>query len=449
MPSNSILLGTYEPYSVGERRHVQFFLDPTQHTYVIGASGSGKTHLLRNILIQMIASGEGVGFCDPHGDLAEELLDYIPSSRIKDVCYFNPADLRFPLAWNPLASVPPERQNRVLEGIIAAFSNLFGKGWGYQTEYILSNAIAVLIAAENTSLLGIRRVLIDADYRHTLLRQVTDPLVQSFWYDEFEAWEKKFRLAAIAPLENKIGALFRNPIARHILGQVQNRVDIRALMDNRAIFIARLPKGIIGTHTAKLLGALLMTQFAQSALERATISIHDRTPFHLIVDEFQSFLTDDPEAFATTLAETRKYRLFLTLSHQFLAQIEADELRHAVISNAGNLLIFRVSGQDARFLEDTLSTDSARISRYVFVTLKRGEVIARLVEDGTPRVPFIGTVASAIGTPHDQRHKIITRSRRTFAKESHIVEKQITKFFQRADGQTDRKKPAVVRRAGN
>ena len=161
------------------------------------ASGSGKTHLLRNILIQMIARDDGVGFCDPHGDLAEELLNHISPNRIKDVCYFNPADLRFPVAWNPLASVPKERQDRVVEGIVAAFSNLFGKGWGYQTEHILRNTIAILIAAENTSLLGIRKVLIDEDYRRSLLKQVPDPVVQSFWHDEFEAWEKKFRLQAI------------------------------------------------------------------------------------------------------------------------------------------------------------------------------------------------------------------------------------------------------------
>jgi DNA helicase HerA-like ATPase len=130
MPSSPILLGTHEPYTVGERQHVPFTLDPTQHTYVIGASGSGKTHLLRNILIQMIARGDGVGFCDPHGDLAEEILEHIPPERTKDVCYFNPADLRFPVAWNPLASVPKERQDRVLEGIVAAFSNLFGQGLG-------------------------------------------------------------------------------------------------------------------------------------------------------------------------------------------------------------------------------------------------------------------------------------------------------------------------------
>jgi hypothetical protein len=190
-----------------------------------------------------------------------------------------------------------------------------------------------------------------------------------------------------------------------------------------------------------------MTQFQQAALERATIPIHERMPFHLILDEFQSFLSDDPEAFATTLAETRKYKLFLTLSHQYLAQIEADELRHAVISNAGNLFVFRVSGTDARFLDDTLSTQTARLSQNNFVTLRRGQVITRLIKDGTPQVPFIGTVASAIGNPHDLRHKIITQSRRMFAQPSHVVEEQITKFFQRADERPKSKMRAVIRRA--
>jgi type IV secretory pathway TraG/TraD family ATPase VirD4 len=397
MTRSPLLLGTYEPYSVGERRHDPFFLDPAQHTYIIGASGSGKTHLLRNILIQMIARGDGVGILDPHGDVSEELLADIPPERTRDVCYFNPADLSYPVAWNPLASVPKDRQALAVDDIVAAFKNLFGKGWGYQTEHILSNTIAVLIAAHNTSLLGIRRVLIDADYRHTLLKQVTDPMVRSFWHDEFEAWEPKFRLAAIAPLQNKIGALFRNPIARNILGQVPNRLDFRALIDNRAIFIARLPKGIIGKNTATLFGALLMNRFQHAALERANIPEKARVPFHLFADEFQSFLTDEPEAFADTLAEARKYKLYLTLSHQFLAQIHDDELKHAVVSQAGNLLIFRVSGHDAKFLEDTFSDD---VPRKMFVKLRRGEVITRLLDNGTPSVPFSGMVSSALQNQH-------------------------------------------------
>jgi type IV secretory pathway TraG/TraD family ATPase VirD4 len=441
MSPSPIILGTYEPYSVGERRRDQFILDPAQHTYIIGASGSGKTHLLRNILIQMIARGDGVGILDPHGDLAEDLLAHIPPERIRDVCYFNPADLRYPIAWNPLASVPKDRQHLVIDDIVSACKNLFGKGWGYQTEHILSNSVGALIAAQNTSLLGIYRLLTDPDYRSTILKQVSDPMVLNFWHHEFESWEPKFLLPAIAPLQNKFGALFRNPIARNILGQVQNRLDIRELIDHRAIFIARLPKGIIGKNTATTIGALLMTQFQQAALQRANIPSKERVPFYLFADEFQSFLTDEPEAVADTLAEARKYKLFLTLSHQFLAQIHDDELKHAVISQAGNLLIFRVSGHDAKFLEDTFSAD---VSRQRFVNLGQGEVITRLIEKGTSSVPFSGTVASELENLHEQQDKIVTRSRRTFTQPRHLVEERLTQFFPTTE---PRKKPAVVRRA--
>jgi hypothetical protein len=304
----------------------------------------------------------------------------------------------------------------------------------------LRNAVAALIAAENTSLLCIRRLLLDEHYRASILKQVTDPLVLSFWQDEYETWEAKFRRPAIAPLLNKLGALFANPIARNIFGQVQNRLDLRALIDTRAIFIARLSKGIIGSHTATLLGSLLMTHFQRAALQRANIPITKRNSFYLFADEFQSFLTDDPEAFATTLAEARKYKLYLTLSHQFLAQIHDDELKHTILSNAGNLLIFRVSGHDARFLEDTFNGD---VPRRDFVKLRRGEVVTRLLIDGTPNVPFIGTVTPAVENPHDQRRQIITQSRRNFSQPRHVIEDRLTAFFTVTQKSET---PAVVRR---
>ena len=183
-----------------------------------------------------------------------------------------------------------------------------------------------------------------------------------------------------------------------------------------------------------------MTQIEQTALERASTSQHHRIPFYLIVDEFQSFLTDDPEAFATTLAEARKYKLYLTLSHQFLAQIHDDELKHAILSNAGNLLIFRVSGHDARFLEDTFNGD---VPRKDFVNLKRGEVITRLITNGTPTVPFIGTVTPAIENQHDRRRQIINQTRRNFAQPRHVIEERLTAFLTAAQSSET---PAVVRR---
>ena len=282
MSLGSIHLGTREPfgYSEGERR-VPFSTLPS--TYVIGASGSGKTHLLRNILIQMIARGDGVGILDPHGDVSEELLVDIPPERTRDVCYFNPADLSYPVAWNPLASVPKDRQARVVEDIVAAFKNLFGKGWGYQTEHILSNTIAVLIAAKNTSLLGIRRVLIDADYRAPA-QASHRPHGTQFLARRVRGMGAKFRLAAIARCKTK-SALFRNPIARNILGQVQNRLDIRA--DRQPIDIhCAYPKALARTT---LLGALLMTQFQQAALERANIPEKRVCPFISLLMNSKAF----------------------------------------------------------------------------------------------------------------------------------------------------------------
>jgi len=337
--------------------------------------------------------------------------------------------------------VPKDRQPLVIEDIVAACRNLFRNGWGYQTEYILRNCVASLIVAENTSLVCVRKLLIDPDYRRSILKQVTDPTVLSFWYDEYETWEAKFRRPAITPPLNKLGALFENPIARNILGQVQNRLDLRTLIDNRAIFIAPLPKGIIGSHTTAMLGSLLITFFQRAALQRANIPIKKRLPFYLFADEFQSFLTDDPEAFATTLAEARKYKLFLTLSHQFLAQIHEDELKHAILSNAGNLFIFRVSGHDAIFLENTFGSE---VPCKTFVNLHRGEVITRLLHDGTPNVPFIGTVTPALENHHEQRKQIITQSRRRFTQPRHLVEERLTGFLKPIQHSET---PAVTRRA--
>ena len=422
-----ITLGTREVYS-GNRvlTHSSFGIDLAQHGYVIGASGSGKTNVLRNVLIQAIDRGEGIGCLDPHGDLASDLIAYVASSHIPDVCYFDAADLAYPLSWNLLASVLPDQQPLVTEGVVGAFRNLFGASWGYRTEHILRNAVAALLAADNTSLLGIAKLLTHPPYRASILNQVTDPVVRSFWYDEFEQWDPRFRQEAIAPLQNKLGALFASPALRNILGQVKNRFDPRTLMDNRGIFIARLPKGLIGDGPANLLGALLLTQFQQAALQRASASVGHRTPFHLIIDEFPCFLTDEPEAFATTLAEARKYGLFLTLAHQFTAQIHSNELQQAILSNVGNTIAFRVSGRDARLLEDVFAPD---FTRPHLVNLKRGEVIAKIQQDGAPGIPFRGQIAPPIQERQGRSTTIIAESRRRFAQPRALVEERITKFL--------------------
>jgi energy-coupling factor transporter ATP-binding protein EcfA2 len=236
-------------------------VDQRQHIYVIGKTGSGKTTLLRNMIVQHIAVGHGVGLIDPHGDLADELLHHVPPWRTDHLVYFNPGDLEFPVGLNLLANVAPDDRHLVASGIVGAFKNIWGDSWGPRLEYILYNAVAALLECSNTSLLGVNRMLTDETYRAWIIRQVEDPFIRAFWAEEYAAYDPRFQREAIAPIQNKIGQFLLNPVIRNILGQVQTKVSIPFVMDNKRLFIANLSKGQMGDDKANLLGSLLVTQF--------------------------------------------------------------------------------------------------------------------------------------------------------------------------------------------
>jgi hypothetical protein len=240
--------------------------DRRHHLYAIGKSGTGKTTLLRNLILQDIAAGHGVGVIDPHGDLANDILDHIPSNRIEDVAYFNPADTEFPVGFNLLGSTPPEERHLVASGIVSAFKAIWPDFWGPRLEYILYAAVAALLDCDNVSLLGVQRMLSDGRYRAWVVRQIKDPMVRSFWVNEFENYDKKFLHEAVAPIQNKVGQLLMSPHVRNILGQVRSRIDARFMMDNGRIFIADVSKGKLGADKSNLMGAFLVTQFQLSGL---------------------------------------------------------------------------------------------------------------------------------------------------------------------------------------
>ncbi len=318
-----------------------------QHVYTIGKTGSGKTTLLRNLLIQHIEAGHGVGLIDPHGDLAEELLNHIPSSRTRDVVYFNPSDLEYPIGINLLANVPPDSRHLIASGIVAAFKSIWRDSWGPRMEYILYNSLAALLDCENVTLLGVTRLLTDSTFRARVIRQIRDPFVKNFWQEEYENYDERFRREAISPIQNKLGQFLMNPPIRNILGQVKSKIDFSFMMDNRRIFIANLSKGKLGADKANLLGSLLTTQFQLAAMARSDVPEKERQDFFLFIDEFQNFATD---AFASILSEARKYRLCLTLSHQYIDQLPL-EIRQAVFGNVGTLISFRVGNGDAEVLQ--------------------------------------------------------------------------------------------------
>jgi energy-coupling factor transporter ATP-binding protein EcfA2 len=414
---------------IGQRDHwggrTSFSLqhaDRHQHVYIVGKSGTGKSTLVRNMVIQDIEAGQGVGIIDPHGDLALDLLDHIPPSRTRDVIYFNPADRNHPVGFNLLRTVPPDRRHLVASGLVGAFKNVWGDSWGPRLEYILYGCIAALASVENATLLGAQRMLTDERYRRWVLRQVDDPMVRSFWEVEIAGYDKRLLSEAVAPLQNKIGQLVMSPILRNILGQVRSRIDLRFVMDNRRIFIANLSKGHLGEDKANLLGSMLVTAFQLAAMGRADVPEHDRTDWFLYVDEFQSFATD---AFASILSEARKYRLSLTLSHQYTSQLE-QPIRDAVFGNVGTMVSFRVSESDARILDREFGGHEGLAA---FTDLANYEARVRPLVGGLHPNPFLLYTHPPVGNRHGRSSAIIRRSREAFGTPRHRIENRIDRWM--------------------
>ena len=396
--------------------------DRRQHTYCIGKSGTGKTTLLRNLIVQDIEVGRGVAVIDPHGDMAEELIDSIPRSRTDDVVYFNPCDLDYPIGFNLLQNVPPNRRHRVVSGVVGAMKAIWRDSWGSRMEYILHAAVAALLECQDTSILGIQRMLIDRRYRRWVVDQVKDPIVKTFWQREFESYTPSFMQEAVAPIQNKVGQLIMSPPLRNVLEQVRRKVDLRFMMDNRRIFIANLSKGLLGEDMANLMGSLLVTSFELAALERADIPEAKRVDYHLYIDEFHNFATD---SFATMLAEARKYRLCLTLSHQHLDQLRKS-VRAAVFGNTGTIISFRLGGRDAKVLAEEFG-ESIRTRE--FNSLANYEILVKTLSEGAYREPFRAKTLPPLHVRSGRRDVTIKRSREKYATPRSVIEGKIERWL--------------------
>jgi hypothetical protein len=416
-----ILIGLRE----GWKDPQSFGISPADHRfhlYIIGKTGSGKTTLLRNLLIQHIALGHGVGLIDPHGDLAEDILNSIPPARSNHLVYFNPGDLEYPMALNLLANVPKDERHLVASGIVSACKSVWKDSWGPRLEYILYNAVAALLDCPNTSLLGVNRLLTDQRYRAWVVRQIKDPFIRDFWESEYEGYDERFRREAIAPIQNKLGQFLLNPVIRNILGQIKRKVDIPFTMNTSRLFIANLAKGKLGHDKANLLGSLLVAQFQHAAMARANVPEEERKDFYLFIDEFQNFST---EAFASILSEARKYRLSLALSHQFIDQL-SPQIRQAVLGNVGTLVCFRIGYDDAEIMEKAFGKE---ILARQLVDLGRYEIAIQLSENGESRYPFQARTLSPMGFSVGRKNKLIARSRERFATPRNVVEDKLNRWI--------------------
>jgi len=400
--------------------------DSRQHIYVIGKTGSGKTTLLRNLIVQHIALGHGVGLIDPHGDLALELLNHIPPWRADHLVYFNPGDIEFPIGLNLLGNVAPDDRHLVASGIVSAFKGIWRESWGPRLEYILHNAISALLDCQNVTLLGVNRLLTDERYRARVIRQIRDPFIRAFWAEEYAGYEPRFQREAIAPIQNKIGQFLFNPVVRNILGQVKTKMSIPFVMDYERLFIANLSKGRLGHDKSNLLGSLLTTQFQLGAMARSDRPEDDRRDFYLFIDEFQNFTTD---AFAAILAEARKYRLCLSLSHQYIDQLPLP-VRQAVFGNVGTLIAFRIGYTDAEVIEKELGKT---FTAAALVDLDRYEAAVKLLECGTNREPFRAKMCPPMENRIGRKEKLIVQSRERFATPRAVVEDKMGRWMVRVD----------------
>lgn len=404
--------------------------DRRRHVYVIGKTGMGKTVLLENMAIQDILAGRGIGFIDPHGEAAEELLDYIPKSRINDVVYFNPADIDFPIAFNVMERVTPEHRHLVAAGLMGVFKKIWPDVWSARMEYILNNTILALLEYPNTTLLSINRMLADPEYRKKVVEKITDPVVKSFWVNEFARYTQSYEVEATAAIQNKVGQFISNPLIRNIIGQVKSKIDMRKIMDEGKILIANLSKGKIGEDNSRLLGALLITKLQLAAMSRVDIPEEERRDFFLYVDEFQNFAT---EAFVSILSEARKYRLSLVLAHQYLAQLEemtpfgkSTRVRDAVFGNVGTIIVFRIGAEDAEFL---IREFEPEFTVEDLINLEKYHVCVKLMIDGITSSPFSAVTLPKMEKPSKSyKETIVKVSRERYGTPKEIIEQKIEKW---------------------
>jgi len=396
--------------------------DRLKHVYIIGKTGMGKSTLLENMAVQDIQGMEGMAFLDPHGKTADLLLEYVPEERMKDVIYFAPFDIEHPISFNVMEDVGADKRHLVANGLMSAFKKIWVDAWSARMEYILNNILLALLEYPDSTLIGVNRMLADKAYRKKVVENVSDPSVKSFWVDEFEKYGEKYMQEAGAAIQNKIGQFVSNPLVRNLIGQPKSTFDIRKIMDEGKIMIINLSKGRVGEANANLIGSMLITKIYLAAMSRAdkTEAELNKLPnFYLYVDEFQNFAN---ESFADILSEARKYKLNLTIAHQYVEQM-TEEVRAAVFGNVGTMITFRVGAFDAELLEKEFSPTFMMED---LVNLGFTQIYLKLMIDGVSSQPFSATTLPPIKKPEvSHMNEIIEYSRKTFARPKAVVEKEI------------------------
>lgn len=411
-PSEVVFIGrTNYVASLEEKKFVFGIkrIDRRRHMYIIGKSGVGKSKLLELMARQDIAYGQGLCIIDPHGELIDDVLNFIPKERIEDVCIIDPGDIEYPSSFNPLANIDPNFKHQLTQGLIEVLRKQFGANWTPRLEHVFRFTVLALLDYPHATMRGMISMLTDRNYRQKVVEYIGDDMVKRFWAIEFADWSEKFDTDAIIPLVNKLGQFLSDPMLRNIFGQKENKIDLEKLMNEQKIILINLSKGKIGEENSSFFGSMFLTKIKQAGMARAKLDPKERHDFYLYVDEFHNIVTD---TFENILSEARKYGINLIVAHQYVGQL-LPKVQQAVLGNTGSMITFRVGGDDAV----KLKSDFAPIFEVKdMINLGVGEFFIKMTIDGESYDPFSAETLRVLPATHPSyRKEVIEASRRKYA----------------------------------
>lgn len=351
------------------------------HVAVIGQSGTGKSSLLQNLILQDVSIGSGVAALDPHGDLFEEVESHIPAVRRDSVFVLDAPTRESSWRFNPLEGTAAQQRPLAVAGLVEVFKKLWSDDWGPRLEHLLRNVLWTLLENPGSTVADIPRLLAERDFRNTVVAKVENEAVRDFWRSEFAGYSPAFRAVVTAPLLNKVGAFLSDPRLRRLLAAERSTFDIRQVMDSGGVLLVNLAKGKLGEGPAALLGSLLVSSIALAALSRADMPPAERRPFYVYLDEFHLFAT---EMLVNMFAELRKFGVSLTVACQYLGQLDPS-IRESLLANVGTVCAFRVTPEDARVL---LADRGEKLRPEDLTRLPNREFAVRLMINGEPTRMF-------------------------------------------------------------
>jgi hypothetical protein len=403
--------------------------DRMRHVYIIGKTGTGKSELLKDMVLQDIRNGKGLCFMDPHGDALQDIMKLIPPERAEDVIYFNPSDTERPMGLNLLEATTEDQKHFAATAVINMMYKLFDP---YKTgivgprfEHAVRNAMLTAMCDEGSTFVEVMRILTDARFVQEILPKVTDPIIRRYWTDQIAQTSDFHKSEVLDYITSKFGRFVTNKLIRNIIGQSQSSFDFRKIMDEGKILLINLAKGELGEENSNFLGLILVPRILMAAMSRSDIPESERRDFYLYVDEFQNFATPD---FAVILSEARKYRLGLCVANQFIGQVE-EEVKNAVFGNVGTIVTFRVGVTDANYLQHEFTPTFGEDD---LLNVERYHAYVKTIVNNEPVTPFSMDLTKDLAKIAEMKSERVAEiikemSRLKYGRDMKLVEAEITR----------------------